>query len=145
MAMYNSETPSLDARLQGIGVFSATANIVSDHYFEIDGQYMFNGIELYAWDSNIGDNISLSSEYNIGSIETPVWKRYKKYGKSWNVFPNSPERIVLFPADLTVGVRLKFSYDNKHATSAVNFCVNLFTYIDQIEINTSIAEEGEDW
>lgn len=139
-AQYGSDNPLIDARLQGTPLFTATPGL-STHYHTFDFDCKMNGVEVYAWDANQGDNMSIESQYNA---EPYGWKRYKKFGKNWNIYPNERSRIILFPTEPKAGVRLAFTYDNKGVVD-VKFSINVFQFIDRQYINPSLLEEGEDW
>jgi len=131
-----------DARLAGMPLASAPAEQISVHYFDFLFDCKFEGLDFYAWDSNPGDTLTLETEYYAG--ETYGWIRYKKFGKAWNIFPNEKLRIILFPTEPILGVRAKFSYDNK-GTQPVKFAANMFQFIDHKTVNPAILGEGEDW
>lgn len=130
-----------DARLQGTQLFNAAVG-VTHHYFDFQFNCNFEGIEFYAWDSSKGDTLSMQTQYYAGP--TYGWIRYKKFGKTFNVFPNNVTRIILFPTEPILGVRIKFTYDNK-GSAPVDFSANLFQFKDHEVVNTAILDEGADW
>ena len=138
---YNSDRPLLDARLEGIIFATATANSTTTETYSFTGDREFNGVEMYAWDSNPGDYLNFITEYYTGT----EWKRFKKFGKKWYVMPNTLHRVILFPNFTQNGVRIKVEYVNVDASNDVKFVMNLFKFIDEQTVDTSIGEEGEDW
>lgn len=142
MSQYGSDKPILDARLTGTDLFTAPANSTTDHYFNFGFDCLFNGAELYCWDSNKGDKIELSTEYYVPPTDT--WNRYKKFGKDFNVYPNVVQNYILFPTEPKAGVRVRIRYTNTGDT-AVDFSLNMFIFADQQQVNPSVLEEGEDW
>lgn len=139
---YGTSRPLLDARLEG-GIFgTAVANDSTEFIYVYDFDALFNGVQLYAFNSNPGDRIFLSTEYNAGPYG---WKRYKKFGKGWYVAPNQLNQIVLFPTYPKQGVRIKLVYENVHATNDVQFFLNLFNFVDIARVDTGTLQEGEDW
>jgi len=137
--LYGAENPALDAHLEGMIYGQATANDTTQFEYYFGRDYIFNGIQFYAWDSNKGDNISLSIEYWNGAS----WARYKKFGKSWYVTPNHLADIVLFPSKPTLGTRLVVEYTC--GATATDFMVNGFKFISRQIVKASEGEEGEDW
>ena len=135
------DNPNLDARLEGSDLFTATANSTTDHYFTFSHNCLFNGLEIYAWDSNPGDNIDFSIEYEA---IPGVWYRYKKFGKNWNVLPNTLQSIVLFPAKPRAGLRARMKYENKGNTD-VKFIINFIKFADLESVNPLMGQQGEDW
>jgi len=141
MSQYGTDKPILDARLTGSDLFTAPAGVKTKFYFTFDFDCKFNGTEVYAWDSNAGDKIELITEYNAGAYG---WKRYKKFGKEFNIFPNTLQKYILFPTEPSAGVRLVVEYDNTGLTE-VKFSLNIFLFTDQEIVKPSILQEGEDW
>lgn len=133
--------PLYDARFFGSSVFEATALQTTDHYITFEFATKLSGIDIYSNTNEIGHKISIVTEYPIGG---GAYKRFKKSTKGWNIFPNQKDRIQLFPVDPVAGIRLKISYTN---TSEANckFAINLFTFIDQVTIDTANQAEGVDW
>ena len=142
MSQYGSDKPILDARLTGSDLFTATANSETHHYFNFNFDCLFNGVELYAWDSNTGDKVELITEYYAPPLG--AWLRYKKFGKTFNIYPNTLQNYILFPTEPKAGVRVKVTYNNTGNTD-VKFSMNLFIFNDQQQVNTAVAEQGEDW
>lgn len=142
MSQYGTENPLLDARLHGAGVFTATNSSTTSHEYLFTFDCKFNGIEIIT-DSNveIGDYLRLETQYNAGAYG---WKRYKKFGDKWYIKPNDRSRIILFPTEPSSGVKLLINYTSV-GTSDVKFAFNLFTFVDQVKLDTGILEEGEDW
>jgi hypothetical protein len=130
-----------DPRLQGMPLATATPGD-TEHYYVFPFNCNFEGIDLYAWDSNPGDHITFETEYYAG--ETYGWIRYKKFGKTWNVFPHEKTRIILFPTEPFLGNRIKCTYKNL-GVSDVKFAINLFQFVDSKIVRPSYLEEGEDW
>lgn len=136
---FGSDRPNLNARLHGLGVFTATPG-QSTHYHEVEFDCLFNGIEFMADNANIGDNLTFELEYIYGE----TWKRYQRFGKEWNIFSGYPARVILFPTRPKDGMRFKIVYNNV-GESDVKFVANVFTYSDYQMINTEEGEEGTDW
>jgi hypothetical protein len=141
MNLFGSVKPELDIKLHGKPFFTATANEVSTHYFSMDFNCYMNGVQFYAWDSNKGDNVIMEMQYNAGELG---WKRYKKFVKTWNIFPDDKSTNILFPKAALEGTRIMIKYDNK-GMSDVDFAINLFTYSALTQVNIATGEEGEDW
>jgi hypothetical protein len=146
MAMYGSNQPLLDARLEG-KLFSAPANTKTKLYYTFSHEQAldnvkFIGVSLYAWASNVGDNVTLWTEYYVPQLN--VWKRYKKFGKTFMIFPDTEMKNILFPTTPSNGVRVVVEYDNKGNT-AIDFAINFYNFVDQTSVSPSNLEEGEDW
>ena len=137
-----SMNPSLDARLEGSPLFTATANSITEHIIGFDFACDFNGIEFYAWSSNAGDNLTFQTEYYAGPVYN--WIPYKKFGKNFNVYPDHVTRVIIFPTKPFLGVRVKIKYDNK-GTEDVKFSMNKFQFAEYENVNTAILDSGEDW
>lgn len=137
------EYTGLDARLEGTDLFSAPANTVTTFYKDFTFDCKFNGIEIFAFASKAGDKVDLLTEYYAAPLT--AWKRYKKFAKSFNVFPTTLQKYILFPTEPSVGVRLAIKYTNTHATEAAVFSANLFQFTPSSLVDTSVAAEGEDW
>lgn len=142
------------ARLKGIIFSTATANSVTDHDWQIPQlQYppgtnvysIFDGIEYYAKDATLGDNMDFQvvdkdgSGVTLGLYPQAYYDAYKdangvlvveEFGNSWYVAPNKLEDIVLYKAALLPGLYLRVKYDNIHATQDTEFFVNIFRHID---------------
>jgi hypothetical protein len=131
-----------DARMTGSDKFTAAANSTTKHYFYFTFDCYFNGVELYAKDSNMGDKLKMYTEYYVPSLD--VWKRYKKFGKEFNIYPNTIQNYVLFPATPQTGVRVCFEYTNT-GNAEVEFSANFFIFADIEILDLSNLEEGEDW
>ena len=142
MSQYGTDKPILDARLTGTELFTAPANSTSDHYFDFTFDNKFIGVELYAWDSHAGDNVELSTEYYVPPAN--AWFKYKKFGKHFNIYPNTLQNYILFPTEPKVGVRVRIKYNNVGNTD-VKFSMNMFIFADQEQVNPSIGEQGSDW
>lgn len=140
-AEYGVTRPKLDARLQGSDVFTATANSTTEHYYTFDFDCDFNGVEIYTHGSEIGHKVKLTTEYNAGLYG---WKRYKKFGKSFNIFPKCLQKYILFPTKPSAGVRVHISYTNPES-SDVKFAVNFFQFVQQESVDPSQLQEGTDW
>lgn len=144
---YGSSNPELDARLEGMSLMTAPAGENTDFYFIVSLEegvpdMIFNGVSLYAWDSNKGDSITLSSEYYVPPLNQ--WNRYKKFGKNWNIYPNQLMKDILFPTKAFNGVRIKFTYHNV-GVSDVDFSANLYNFVDQQSVDTMTLEQGYNW
>lgn len=141
MSTFGNWKTLLDARLEGAFFESAPANTTTSYYYTFDCVQDFNGVQLYAWDSSPGDNISLSTEYWDGT----VWKRYKKFGKNWYIFPNEVQEVVLFPSRPNGNTRIRLDVTNTHATVPMQFAMNLYKFIDQQLVQSSLGHEGDNW
>lgn len=141
MSIEYVNSPLLDARLWGSPLFTAPANQETEFNFEIPFDCKWNGIEIFAWGPNKGDHMKLQTEYNAGPYG---WKRYKKFGKHFNIYPNYVNKIILFPSEPKAGVRVCVYYTNTGNTP-VDFSINLYTFVDEQVVNTNNLEEGEDW
>lgn len=139
--MYGSERPLLDARLEGVIYGTATADTTTSFYYNFAGTREFNGVETYAWNASAGDYITLLTEYWSGAS----WLRYKKFAKKWYIFPDTPQRVILFPTAPKNGIRLRVDYTNTHASQDVTFALNMFKFIEQQTIDISVGEQGENW
>lgn len=144
MSVFGTEVPLLDARLFGHDtVYTATANTNTDFYFNFPFDCKYNGTEIIT-DENVvlGDSISFITEYNAGPLG---YKRYKKIAKCWHLKANDRARIILFPTEPTPLLRMKMQYKSVGTLNNVKFVVNFFTYVDEVNLDTSSLEEGEDW
>jgi hypothetical protein len=133
--------PVLDARLWGTDVFTAGAGVSSSHYIYIPFNCKFNGLDFFSWNPNKGDSVSFLTEYPVSQ---EVWRRYKKFAKKFNVYPNTRDRVILFPTEPKAGVRIHVIYHNVGQTP-VDFSFNFFTYVEQAKIDPTKGEQGEDW
>jgi len=136
----NFTNPALDPTLEGGGIFIAPANATSDHHFNIPRAMLFNGISFYSDQADVGDKIGFIIEYWAGT----AWLRFKKFGKNWGVSPKTREEIILFPAHPVVGMRFRFKYENASAVD-VKFLINVFNYVDIVDVDPLKGEQGEDW
>lgn len=136
-----SSLPNVDARLEGSEVMSAVGNTSTEFYINFNFDCDMTGIEFYAWSPNKGDTLNFYTEYNAGPYG---WKRYKKFGKNFNVFPNHISRIILFPTSPKAGSRIKVVYNNT-GNSAVDFSINRFQFTAIEKIDPTKLQEGEDW
>lgn len=136
-----SQRPELDTRAAGSDLFTATANSTTSHYFNFDFDCEFNGLEFYAWNPNKGDYLTLYVEY----YATPLakWNRYKKFGKKYNIYPDHVNRVVTIPALPSLGTRVRIDYTC--GANAVDFSLNVFQFAAREVVDTSTAQEGEDW
>jgi len=141
MSQFGTNHPLLDARLEG-GKYTATANSITEHHFIFAGDCVFNGIEIFAKDSNFDDDIELYTEYYVPPLNE--WKRYKKFGKKFNLAPNTLQKYVLLPAEPSAGVRVTIKYNNTGSTD-VKFFANYYVFTDLAEVNPAQLQEGEDW
>ena len=146
MSFRTDQAPLLDFRGEGIA-FKANASSVSRHEYNFTHEEAvdfinFFGVSIYAWDSNKGDNVNMWTEYFVPPLDS--WKRYKKFAKKFNIFPNMEMKDILFPTTPKQGVKLVIEYDNK-GTSPVDFYINLYNFVDQQKVDTNVAGEGEDW
>lgn len=136
----------LDARLEGKS-YTATASSKTLHYYdfshEINGNVVsFIGVSIYSEAIALGDKVTLWTEYYVPPLT--AWKRYKKFAKTWNIFPKTEMKDILFPTQPTNGVRVVIEYDNQSG-SDVNFAVNFYNFVDEQTVNTATAAEGYDW
>jgi len=136
-----SKDPVLDARIEGSETFTATANSTTTHYIVFDFDCEFEGLEIAADNPTFGDHVEMSTEYNAGAYG---WKRYKKFGKRFNIYPNHVSRIILFPTLPSAGVRIAISYTNT-GNSDTKFSINKFQYVSRTVVKPSELQEGEDW
>lgn len=132
---------NLDSWLEGFGPFVCPPG-QSTHYINFTYNCMVNGIEIINDQTAYGDKINLESQYYIPPLS--VWKRYKKFGKNWNIKPSTPDRIILFPTEPQNGVRFKLIYEN-NSVSDIKIWVNLFKFVTFNKIDTSQGQEGTDW
>lgn len=139
---FGSDKPLLDARLEG-KKYTATANSTTPHYFDFAGDCIFNGIEIYVKDPLFDDEIELLTEYYIPPLDT--WVRYKKFGKTFNIAPNTIQRYVLLPAEPQLGVRVRVNYKNTSPDTDVRFWVNYYVFNDLEDVDLSSGASGEDW
>lgn len=144
---FGTVAPLLDARLEGTQLFTALANTETNFYYYFQHEsdvpdVKFNGVALYAYDANKGDSIELWTEYYVPPLN--IWKRYKKFGKNWNIAPNTLMKDILFPTVPKNGVRVVFKYKNS-GNNDVDFWINLYNFVDQQLVKPSLLEEGNDW
>lgn len=140
-ASLGSMSPLLDARLWGVGPFVCPVG-ESVHYITIPFDCKFSGLDLASTTQSYGDKISLQTDYYVPPLD--VWKRFKKFGKNWNVIPNERDRVILFPTEPREGVRIAITYFNASEVEQKVY-VNLFTFVDQQKVEPSLLQEGEDW
>lgn len=136
---FGGDRPKVDTRLQKAGKYTASTG-TSKHYFEFEFDCLFNGLQVFSTNANLGDTVSLEVQYNYGG----AWKRYKKFGKEWFIFPNNILDIISVPSEPKDGMRIEFEYNNT-GESSVDIFVNIYTYYDQTTINVAAGQEGEDW
>lgn len=142
---YGSRKPRLDTRLEG-KCFDCTAGD-STHFYNFSYEspitkVLFNGVETFAKDANMGDSVTLWTEYYAGP--TYEWITYKKFGKNYMVFPNTIQKNILFPTEPILGVRMAIKYNNT-GTETVKFAINLFNFVDRQTVNPAVLQEGHDW
>lgn len=128
-------SPHKDASLEGLISGAAPGNASTKFDFIMPYDRIFNGIESFAQNSNMGDNITFR-------IFTPDgqggWTLYKKLGKKWYVTPNALSTILLYLSVLKSGVKLEFEYQNV-GTEPIKFFINGYLHREQdIQI-------GADW
>ena len=148
----NFTDSSVDARLEGMqdngsNKLTVAANSTKTFYYSFDsGQELekvyFLGLMIYSDNANIGDSVTISTEYYVAPLT--AWKRYKKFAKSFSVVPGHPNKEVLFPTTPTYGVRLKLDYKNTGG-SPVDFICNLYNFNEHQVVDTASASEGTDW
>lgn len=139
--IYNgSIKPELDTRVAGTDLFTATASSTTSHYYNFEFTCEFNGLEIYAWDSNKGDTISLYVEYYAGELG---WLRFKKFGKKFNVYPNHVNRVITFPTTPQLGVRIRVDYNC--GANPVDFSLNVFQFSTREPVDISMGQQGENW
>ena len=139
--IYNgSEKPELDTRAQGTDLFTATANSTTSHYFTFNFDCELTGMELFAWNPNKGDKVTIFVEYNAGAYG---WLRFKKFSKSFNVYPNHVNRAIAFPTLPKAGTRMRVDYTC--GENSVDFSLNVFQYAVREDVNASLGQQGEDW
>lgn len=147
MIFRTDQAPLLDFRGEGVEYQAPVQVESSFHYYNFTheqavGFINFFGVSIYAWDSNKGDKITMWTEYYVPQLDE--WKKYKKFAKNFNIFPNTEMKDILFPTTPTNGVRLAIGYTNKGSTP-VDFYINLYNFVDQQQVSPSHLEEGEDW
>lgn len=136
----------IDARLEGVK-FTMPANTTTKKYYYFNHEdtskvILFMGVSLYAFSANQGDTVNLWSEYTYDGGTN--WKRYKKFAKNWNVFPNVEMKDLLFPTTPKTGVRLVIEYTNTGGTP-VDLALNLYNMVDTILVDPNQLQEGHDW
>lgn len=141
MIYSGSLKPELDTRVIGTDLYTASANVISSSYYNFTFDCEFNGLEIYAYNPNKGDKVTLYVEYYAG--EDLGWLRFKKFGKSFNIFPNHVNRVISFATHPIVGTRLRVDYDCKG--ESVDFSLNLFAFSTREIVDTSTAKQGADW
>ena len=110
-----------------------------------DVSSIFNGIQYYAENSNMGDSLCFSvvdidgSGVTAGLYPQAYYDTYKdgnseieieKFGLTWYLAPNSMQDIILYKARLYPGLVLRVKYNNSHATNTVKFICNIFRHLD---------------
>ena len=141
------------ARLVGTHSSTAVANTTTKVDWLIPqltyaGQNMnsvFDGIQYYAKDSNMGDKLDFlvidkdGTGVTLGLYPQAYYDAYKdvngelvveQFGDGWYVAPNSLEDIILYKAALLTGLYIRASYTNTHASNDVSFFCNLFRHLD---------------
>lgn len=139
------QAPLLDFRGEGISFEAPVGKNKFEYSFTHEAAVNFVnffGVSIYAWDSNKGDTVSMWTEYYVPPMS--AWKKYKKFAKNFNVFPNVEMKDILFPTTPSNGVKLVIEYNNT-GLNPVDFYVNLYNFVDQQEVDVSTASEGEDW
>lgn len=139
------QAPLLDARLEGkFFTFGGTNDSIQyynfSHEAEVDKVY-FYGVETFC-NGELGDSVDMWTEYYVPQLNE--WKRYKKFGKNYMIFPNVMQKNVLFPTTPKLGVRLAIKY-NQVGTGEVKFIMNMFNFVDQQEVKPSALQEGVNW
>jgi len=142
------------ARLVGMHSATAAANTTTDSDWLIpqlqfpagtNTSSIFNGIQYYCKDSTMGDSLNFAlvdkdgTGVTLGLYSQSTYDTYKdgngvftveEFGKDWYVSPNSLEDIILYKAKLLVGLYIRSSYTNTHATNTVPFFCNLYRHLD---------------
>lgn len=142
-----SDVPLLDFRGEGVKFSFPVQEASSKGYYNFSHEpsavkISFFGVSLYAWNSSLGDTVTMWTEYTIDGGTT--WLRYKKFAKNFNVFPKVEMKDILFPTTPTNGVRLVVEYTNT-GTAPVDFFLNLYNFVDQQTIDLMVAQQGADW
>lgn len=138
MEMFND--PALDARMKGV-YFSdiPTGESTVEYIFPFD--CLFNGLTVSSSVTQLGSTVKLETYYNAGPHG---WKRYKKFADSFNLFPGSIDKNILFPTKPKSGVKILITVNNNDGV-AIDLALNLFQFTDVEKVDTQILQEGEDW
>jgi hypothetical protein len=111
----------------------------------VDVNSIFNGVQYYAENSNMGDTLTFQvvdkdgSGVALGIYPQAYYDAYKdgqgvllveQFGDPWYIGPNSLEDIILYKASLLPGLYIRVIYTNTHAAQTVNWFVNLFRHIE---------------
>lgn len=132
--------PDVDARLKG-AFFGNIPTGTHDLEYVFDFDCQFNGAAIWSSVSNGGSFIRLETQYDAGPYG---WKRYKKFGDSWNLFPNYVCKTILFPTEPSAGVKLLIRVTNNEG-APIDLGINLFQFTESQKVNPGALEEGDDW
>lgn len=132
--------PEMDARLRGKYWSNIPIGVSNLEYvFEYDCS--FNGAAIWSSVTKGGSSITLETQYDAGPYG---WKRYKRFGKDWNLYPNYVCKTILFPTKPKAGIKLLITVDNQEG-APIDLGINLFTFIYSEIVNPSSLQEGSDW
>ena len=135
-----------DAHLEGFNISDAPLG-TSEHHFYFTYDCSFMGAAMYSSVTKLGTTIDIRTEYFAGLhpvTNEQIWLRYKKFGKSWNMFPNYVCKSILFPTKPKVGIRIVVTINNNDV-GPIDFGMNLFNFADIEVVNPSLGQEGKDW
>lgn len=132
--------PELDARLKGL-LFKDIPTGISQVEYIFEYDCSFNGAAIASSVTKLSTSIKLETQYTIGD---DIWLRYKKFGDSWNLYPNYICKNILFPTQVKAGIKLIITIDNKEG-SLIDLGINLFTFIPSEEVKPELGQQGEDW
>ena len=131
----------IDPRLEGVAnVLVSTKNATTTHYIDFTFDGMFNGIEFYAHESYEGDYIDIYIEY---LIPPSTWRRYKKFAKNFNIFPNILQKYVLTTANVVTDSRIRIDYTSKSTATDAKLSLNKFQFVTSETVIP--PSEGTDW
>jgi hypothetical protein len=144
------DKPRKDARLQGVIPDQNAAGDILCVVTPTEGTKTFtwsfpfncdfNGISIYSHVVSPGDHvIRLETRYGPGNV-----LRYKKFGKNWPLMNGDRQDILLFPTQPSAGIQLRMDIKNVGSTD-LKLSLGLFTFIDQVDLDVMIGEQGVEW
>ena len=105
---------------------------------------IFNGVQYYAKNAEVGDSITFQvvdkdgTGVTLGLYPQAYYDAYKdgngvlvieEFGDSWYVAPNTMEDIILYESTIYPGLYLRSSYTSTGTGSDPEFMLNLYRHL----------------
>ena len=96
-------------------------------YTPVDKTSIFNGIQYYAKNAEVGDTITFQVVIISGETVTLI----EEFGDGWYVAPDKLEDIILYRSGIVPGIFLRVKYTSVGTTSDVEFFMNLYRHLEE--------------